>query len=131
MYKKGKFSAIEEQQLADAIQAYKEVGPPLKARTLLITTVPRKTALMTRVSLILYLRKMGQRRIMRFGLHLVRAQLLVGIVFSDIIIATAVPMRPIIAIYHHVRRAYHPLRAQGKWMPSEDALLKAYVCCDV
>jgi Myb-like DNA-binding protein REB1 len=26
VYKKGKFSAIEEQQLADAIQVYKEVG---------------------------------------------------------------------------------------------------------
>ena len=51
--------------------------------------------------------------------------------FSDAVIAAAVPMRPIIAVYHHVRRAYHPLRAQGKWMPSEDALLKAYarLCC--
>jgi len=36
-------------------------------------------------------------------------------------------MRPIIAIYHHVRRAYHPLRAQGKWMATEDELLKTYV----
>ena len=27
VYKKGKFSAIEEQQLLNAIQMYKEVGP--------------------------------------------------------------------------------------------------------
>jgi hypothetical protein len=27
VYKKGKFSAIEEQQLLNAIQVYKEVGP--------------------------------------------------------------------------------------------------------
>jgi hypothetical protein len=36
-------------------------------------------------------------------------------------------MRPIIAVYHHVRRTYHPLRAKGKWMPSEDEALKAAV----
>jgi len=36
---------------------------------------------------------------------------------------SAVPQRPIIAVYHHVRRSYHPMKQQGKWMPSEDALL--------
>jgi hypothetical protein len=51
--------------------------------------------------------------------------------FSNTTAAAAVPMRPIIAIYHHVRRAHHPLRAQGKWMSSEDALLKAYARCDI
>ncbi|KAK7696166.1 hypothetical protein QCA50_000817 [Cerrena zonata] len=36
-------------------------------------------------------------------------------------------MRPIIAVYHHVRRAYHPLAQQGRWMPAEDnALRKAF-----
>jgi hypothetical protein len=62
---------------------------------------------------------------MRSGLLSVCAQFLVW-TSSDTGIAASVPMRPIIAVYHHVRRAYHPLRAQGKWMPSEDALLKAY-----
>ena len=39
MYKKGKFSAIEEQQLSDAIQAYKEVSSATsKAKLPLINT---------------------------------------------------------------------------------------------
>jgi hypothetical protein len=42
--------------------------------------------------------------------------------------ATAVPQRPIIAVYHHVRRSYHPLKQQGKWLPTEDAQLKQYAC---
>lgn len=77
------------------------------------------------VSLISCLRKMEGRRIMHSGLPSVCTQFLAGAP-SHTFIAAAVPMRPIIAVYHHVRRAYHPLRAQGKWMPSEDALLKAY-----
>jgi len=80
MYKKGKFSAIEEQQLNDAIQAYKEVGLAApKTRTLLITTLPRKTGSMTRVLMILCLLKMRRRRIMRSGLRLVRVQLPAGV----------------------------------------------------
>lgn len=38
--------------------------------------------------------------------------------------AAAVPQRPIIAVYHHVRRSYHPLKQQGKWTEAEDAALK-------
>lgn len=37
--------------------------------------------------------------------------------------AFQVPQRPIIAVYHHVRRSYHPMKQQGKWMESEDASL--------
>jgi Myb-like DNA-binding protein REB1 len=38
--------------------------------------------------------------------------------------AAAVPQRPIIAVYHHVRRSYHPLKQQGKWTAAENATLK-------
>ena len=41
--------------------------------------------------------------------------------------AGSVPGRPIIAVYHHVRRTYHPLKQQGKWMPAEDESLIQYV----
>ncbi|KAJ7178978.1 hypothetical protein C8R46DRAFT_1072067 [Mycena filopes] len=36
-------------------------------------------------------------------------------------ITNAVPLRPIIAVYHYVRRTYHPMKLQGKWQPEEDA----------
>ncbi|TFY83059.1 hypothetical protein EWM64_g953 [Hericium alpestre] len=35
-------------------------------------------------------------------------------------ITSAVHLRPIIAVYHYVRRRYHPMQARGKWMPTED-----------
>ncbi|KAH9179777.1 hypothetical protein EDB89DRAFT_1923153 [Lactarius sanguifluus] len=88
VYKKGKFSAIEEQQIAGAIEAYKEAG-----------------------FLGLVFDKNGAGKNNAFWSA----------------ITAAVPMRPIIAVYHHVRRTYHPLRAQGKWMRSEDESLKAAV----
>jgi hypothetical protein len=76
VYKKGKFSAIEEQQLSDAIQTYKEVrSATSKAKLPLINTLLRKTGLMTRVSLILCLLKMTKRRIPRSGPRLVRTRL--------------------------------------------------------
>lgn len=37
--------------------------------------------------------------------------------------AASVPARPIIAVYHHIHRAYNPLRLQGKWTKEEDATL--------
>ena len=42
VYKKGKFSAIEEQQLADAIQAYKEVGSATPNVRVLLITIPQE-----------------------------------------------------------------------------------------
>lgn len=42
-------------------------------------------------------------------------------------LAAAVPLRPIIAVYHHIRRSYHPLKQQGRWVPHEDDALKQYV----
>ena len=41
--------------------------------------------------------------------------------------ATAVPLRPIVAVYHHVKRGYHPLRGQGRWSSEQDTLLERYV----
>ncbi|KZT60778.1 hypothetical protein CALCODRAFT_492038 [Calocera cornea HHB12733] len=39
-------------------------------------------------------------------------------------ITTSVPQRPIIAVYHHVRRTWHPLKRLGKWSTEEDAALR-------
>ncbi|KAH9062775.1 hypothetical protein EDB87DRAFT_1605825 [Lactarius vividus] len=94
VYKKGKFSAIEEQQIAGAIEAYKGVNQIDEAGFL---------------GLVFDKNGAGKNN-----------------AFWSAITA-AVPMRPIIAVYHHVRRTYHPLRAQGKWMRSEDESLKAAV----
>lgn len=41
--------------------------------------------------------------------------------------ASALHLRPIIAVYHHVRRNRHPLSQQGKWMHTEDELLIGFV----
>ncbi|KAJ7240321.1 hypothetical protein B0H12DRAFT_1024784 [Mycena haematopus] len=38
-------------------------------------------------------------------------------------ITNAVSQRPIIAVYHYVRRSRHPMKQQGKWRPDEDAKL--------
>ncbi|KAF7355475.1 Carbohydrate esterase family 9 protein [Mycena sanguinolenta] len=38
-------------------------------------------------------------------------------------ITSALTLRPIIAVYHYVRRARHPMKGQGKWQPEEDARL--------
>ncbi|KAJ7228498.1 hypothetical protein GGX14DRAFT_413437 [Mycena pura] len=38
-------------------------------------------------------------------------------------IASAVSQRPIIAVYHYLRRMRHPLKQQGKWRPEEDVKL--------
>ena len=43
-----------------------------------------------------------------------------------ILIAAAVPLRPIVAVYHHVRRSHHPLKLQGQWKEHEDDLLIQY-----
>ncbi|KAF9509854.1 hypothetical protein BS47DRAFT_1364955 [Hydnum rufescens UP504] len=39
-------------------------------------------------------------------------------------ITQAVPLRPVTAVYHYVRRKYNPLSKQGKWSDEEDRLLK-------
>lgn len=38
-------------------------------------------------------------------------------------VASALHLRPIIAVYHHVRRARHPFAGKGTWTKTEDDLL--------
>jgi len=45
----------------------------------------------------------------------------------NLYIAAAVPLRPIVAVYHHVRRSHHPLKLQGQWKVHEDDLLTQYI----
>ncbi|EPQ59077.1 hypothetical protein GLOTRDRAFT_33370 [Gloeophyllum trabeum ATCC 11539] len=89
VYKKGKFSAIEEEQLKNAIEHYR-----------------------TKNEL-----SYEQIHEMIFSKNDKRDQNF----WSEI--TAAVPQRPIVAVYHHVRRTHHPLKARGKWMPSEDESL--------
>jgi len=132
VYKKGKFSAIEEQQLSDAIQAYKEVRSATFCGQV---TIDKHTTQENQIDdagfTDLVFAKNDKTKNTAFWSALSAYSAASQGAYSNTITATAVPMRPIIAVYHHVRRVYHPLRAQGKWMPSEDALLKAYARCDV
>ncbi|KAF5364102.1 hypothetical protein D9756_000378 [Leucocoprinus leucothites] len=96
VYKKGKFSAIEEQLLRDAIDNYTSRRGMSEEELQEIIFPPK------------------------------------GIDKGDTIefwqeITSAVPLRPIIAVYHHVRRTHHPLKQQGKWSEEEDIRLKQAV----
>ncbi|OCB89576.1 hypothetical protein A7U60_g3268 [Sanghuangporus baumii] len=42
-------------------------------------------------------------------------------------ITAHVPDRPVVAVYHHVRRSFHPLKQQGKWTVAEDNVLRQAV----
>ena len=39
-------------------------------------------------------------------------------------VASHVPSRPVVAVYHHIKRAFHPMKQQGKWTPAEDDTLR-------
>ncbi|KAF5358953.1 hypothetical protein D9758_004747 [Tetrapyrgos nigripes] len=91
VYKKGKFSAIEEQQLNNAIEQYC-IARQLTPDQLNETIFPKD----------------DKTRDNAF--------------WSEI--TAAVPQRPIISIYHHVRRTYHPFKQQGKWTEEEDDKLR-------
>ncbi|OBZ70249.1 Cyclin-D-binding Myb-like transcription factor 1 [Grifola frondosa] len=88
IYKKGKFSAIEEAQLNAAIEHY---------RICKGLTEDQLTA-------IIFSKEKGRDSF-----------------WSEI--TSALHLRPIIAVYHHVRRTRHPLKQQGRWVPAEDDLL--------
>ncbi|KDQ64287.1 hypothetical protein JAAARDRAFT_117611 [Jaapia argillacea MUCL 33604] len=93
VYKKGKFSAIEEEQLKAAIERYR-MGhglTPEQIQELIFSRNDKKDQAF----------------------------------WSDI--TASVPLRPITAVYHHVRRKHHPLREQGAWTPSEDERLSEVV----
>ncbi|KAG2013292.1 nucleolar protein [Coprinopsis cinerea AmutBmut pab1-1] len=94
VYKKGKFSATEAQQLADAIEAHRQAHQLTEAQILDIIFP-----------------KNEKQRNNQFWTELTRA----------------VPQRPIVAVYHHVRRTHHPLKQQGNWTADEDAALKQAV----
>ncbi|EUC57692.1 nucleolar protein [Rhizoctonia solani AG-3 Rhs1AP] len=96
VYKKGKFSAIEEHQIEEALQSY------AKARSL----TPQE------IDTIIFSKgKKAKEEYNTFWSEITRA----------------VPQRPIIAVYHHVRRTHHPMKQQGKWTPEEDAIVIAAV----
>ncbi|KAF8914185.1 hypothetical protein CPB84DRAFT_1811578 [Gymnopilus junonius] len=94
VYKKGKFSAIEEQQLRAAIENYQH----------------EKELSDAQLQEIIFTKNDRNRD---------------NVFWSEI--TAAVPLRPIIAIYHHVRRTHHPLTKQGSWQDHEDVLLKQAV----
>ncbi|KAJ4001808.1 hypothetical protein F5050DRAFT_1721546 [Lentinula boryana] len=94
VYKKGKFSAIEEEQLKNAIERYAS-AKQLTPDQLNEVIFPKEDKLKDN----------------QFWSEITRA----------------VPQRPIISVYHHVRRTRHPLKAQGKWLPAEDQKLKEAV----
>ncbi|EIW82339.1 hypothetical protein CONPUDRAFT_55123 [Coniophora puteana RWD-64-598 SS2] len=94
VYKKGKFSAIEEQQVKAAIENYRNS------------------------------RGMNDEQILEI-IFQKNEKMKDNVFWSEI--TSSVPQRPIIAVYHYVRRAYHPKKHQGKWSPEEDGLLKQAV----
>ncbi|KAH9947219.1 hypothetical protein B0H21DRAFT_740145 [Amylocystis lapponica] len=89
VYKKGKFSAIEEAQLTAAIENYRS----------------SRGLDEDQFNDLIFAKGQGRQAF-----------------WSEI--TSALHLRPIIAVYHHVRRTYHPLKQQGKWMKSEDDLLR-------
>ncbi|KAG8745543.1 RNA polymerase I enhancer binding protein [Ceratobasidium sp. 414] len=96
VYKKGKFSAVEEHQIEGALQNY------AKERNLTPMEID---------GIIFSKGKKAKEEYSTFWSEITRA----------------VPQRPIIAVYHHVRRTHHPMKQQGKWTPEEDAIVIAAV----
>ncbi|KAG8761806.1 RNA polymerase I enhancer binding protein [Ceratobasidium sp. 428] len=96
VYKKGKFSAIEEHQIEEALQIY------AKEKNLTPAEID---------GIIFSKGKKAKEEYSTFWSEITRA----------------VPQRPIIAVYHHVRRTHHPMKQQGKWTPEEDATVIAAV----
>ncbi|KAJ3754907.1 hypothetical protein EV360DRAFT_50714 [Lentinula raphanica] len=93
VYKKGKFSTIEEQQVNNAIQQYvtdKQLTPEQLNEAIFPQSKERDAQFWSEIT-------------------------------------KAVPQRPIISVYHYVRRKHHPLKAQGKWLPAEDLKLQEAV----
>ncbi|KAG9128193.1 hypothetical protein FRC07_003743 [Ceratobasidium sp. 392] len=96
VYKKGKFSAVEEHQIEEALQNY----------------ATEKNLTSAEIDGIIFSKgKKAKEEYSTFWSEITRA----------------VPQRPIIAVYHHVRRTHHPMKQQGKWTPEEDATVIAAV----
>ncbi|KIK04680.1 hypothetical protein K443DRAFT_130674 [Laccaria amethystina LaAM-08-1] len=94
VYKKGKFSTIEDRQLEAAIENYK-VSKQLTDEQIQELIFPQNE----------------KNKDNAFWSEL----------------TSAVAQRPIIAVYHHVRRMRHPARLQGLWKRHENDLLKQAV----
>ena len=123
VYRQGKFSEIEESQLRNAIENYRIVSD-LRFRGVSVTNVGTKRNELTpdQLSEVIFAKEKTKdkefwQEISASSQHVVSFLLHGGA-------ATAVPLRPIVAVYHHVRRGYHPLRGQGKWSTEQDTLLE-------
>ncbi|TBU33012.1 hypothetical protein BD311DRAFT_473065 [Dichomitus squalens] len=92
VYKKGKFSATEEAQLAAAIERYRV----------------KKGLSQAELDQIVFSNKVGREK----GHESFWSE-----------ITSALQLRPIIAVYHHVRRTRHPYAGKGTWTKTEDELL--------
>ncbi|KAG6869327.1 hypothetical protein C0993_000080 [Termitomyces sp. T159_Od127] len=94
IYKKGKFSAFEEEQLEHAIERFR-TSRGLTEEQIHELIFPQSDK--TRDN----------------------------IFWSEL--TSSVPLRPIIAVYHHVRRTHHPLKKRGVWNADEDVALEQAV----
>ncbi|KAI3612161.1 nucleolar protein [Moniliophthora roreri] len=106
VYKKGKFSNIEDQQLDSAIEHYRIFFVPS-----VFTFEVQAKGLSNDQLLDLIFSKEDKSRDNGF--------------WSEI--TAAVPLRPIISVYHHVRRKWNPMSTQGKWTLEEDDRLRQAV----
>ncbi|KIP08350.1 hypothetical protein PHLGIDRAFT_104482 [Phlebiopsis gigantea 11061_1 CR5-6] len=93
VYKKGKFSAIEDAQLRTAIENFRVA----------------KSMTDNDIANLIFTKDRGR-----------------GEAFWQEV-TSSVHLRPITAVYHHVRRLWHPMRGQGKWVPAEDDSLREAV----
>ncbi|KAG5716686.1 DNA-binding protein REB1 [Termitomyces sp. T112] len=94
VYKKGKFSAFEEEQLEDAIERFRT------SRGLTEDQIQE----------LIFPQSEKNRD---------------NIFWSEL--TSAVPLRPIIAVYHHIRRTHHPYKKRGAWTADQDAALEKAV----
>jgi len=95
VYKKGKFSALEDDLLAKAIEHY------------------RMSRYLSQDDILAMIRRdPGTKDKSDSFWFEITAQ---------------VPLRPVMAVYHHVRRIYDSKGHQGKWIPEEDVVLERAV----
>ncbi|KAG6833913.1 hypothetical protein H0H87_007924 [Tephrocybe sp. NHM501043] len=111
VYKKGKFSASEEERLEAAIENYRVVRLSLIDKIYVAEEIIKTRGLTEdQIQDIIFPAEKSKD-------HTFWAEL-----------TSSLTLRPIIAVYHHIRRTRHPLKRQGIWTADEDsALHKAVV----
>jgi len=144
-FKKGVFTAAEDVIITAALKGYKEVRaqavhfrivpPSFADDCLLLLYSSRLTDSPTRTSWRLSSRREEGREpfilpsswksVRSFPLATLRVPFIELTVSVLSFPAKALPDRPIIAVYHHLRRLFHPLKGQGHWSKEEDENLKA------